>query len=253
MIRAVLFDFHNTLVTCDEWLELEISTLPALALDLVRSYGYLRNSPPHDHARLRERFHLVRKGARESGVEISAVEGTRIVFEDLGYKVPLSAITEAVAELEKHCLTTVSPIEGGLETVERLHRSGLKLGIVSSAGWPDFVEMALVQEGLRPYFTEVLTSAGEGIYKSDPEIFLRACRRLGVEPSSTVHIGDHAVYDVQTARAAGLRTIWFNAHARRTAQLHNADWDELERQGSHADGTVSSLAEIPLVLSDRLA
>ena len=66
---------------------------------------------------------------------------------------------------------------------------------------------------MRPFFTEVTTSAGEGIYKSDPVIFLRAVSRLDFEPDEAVHVGDHARFDVQTARSAGLHTVWFAAHA----------------------------------------
>ncbi len=38
MLKVVLFDFHNTLATCDSWLELEIRTLPRhVMLQLVRN------------------------------------------------------------------------------------------------------------------------------------------------------------------------------------------------------------------------
>ncbi len=47
MKRVVLFDFHNTLVTCDSWLELEIRTLPALALARLRRDGDLEGQPSH--------------------------------------------------------------------------------------------------------------------------------------------------------------------------------------------------------------
>jgi FMN phosphatase YigB (HAD superfamily) len=103
---------------------------------------------------------------------------------------------------------------------------------------------------MRPYFDHVLTSAGEGIYKSDPEIFRRACARLDAAPSETVHIGDHARYDVQTARSAGLRTIWFAANAHHTAQLHNHDWAELQRQGNEADAIVHNHPEIPTLIAN---
>ena len=244
-MKAVLFDFHNTLVTCDTWLDLEINTLPSLALDLLRAHGDLGNVPPHDSTEAKERFRALRQAARDSGVEVSAVDGVRRVLAEMGYKPSKSAVEEAVAELEEHCLLAVEPVAGAVRALERLRDSGYTLGVVSSAGWPPFVEMALEAEGLRPFFSVVITSAGEGVYKSDPEIFRRACARLGVEPGETWHVGDHARYDVQTARAAGLRAVWFNAHARRTALLHNADWAELERQGSQAEAVISRLSQLP--------
>ena len=247
-MKAVLFDFHNTLVTCDPWLELEINTLPSLALDRLRDNGDLGKAPIHDSAEARDRFRVLRQRARESGVEVSAVDGVRQVLAEMGYRASKSAIEEAVAELEEHCLLAVEPVKGAMRALERLRGAGYKLGVVSSAGWPPFVEMALETEGMRPFFSEVITSAGEGIYKSDPEIFRRACARLGVEPNETWHVGDHARYDVQTARAAGLRTVWFTAYARRTALLHNADWDDLERQGLQADAVIARLGQLPGVI-----
>lgn len=244
-MKAVLFDFHNTLATCDSWLDLEINTLPALVLDALWVDGILDGNVPSDRDKALSAFRTLRKQARESGVEVSAVEGTRRVLVELGYHVPEPALESAVAGLEKACLTDLRPVEGVLEILQRLRDVGYTMGVVSSAGWPPFVEMALEMEGMRPFFSAVLTSAGEGIYKSDPEIFRRACGRLGVAPGETVHVGDHARYDVVTARAAGLHTVWFNAHAHRTAHLHNVDWDELEREGSQADAVIDSLYDLP--------
>ena len=39
MISSVLFDFHNTLATCDRWLQLEIRLLPGLALERLSELG----------------------------------------------------------------------------------------------------------------------------------------------------------------------------------------------------------------------
>jgi len=247
-LKAILFDFHNTLVTCDDWLDLEINTLPSLALDLLRSYGVLDSAPIHDSSLARDLFRALRVRARTSGVEISAVDGVTEVLHEMGYNPPLTAITDAVAELEEACLTYVEPVKGALRTLQQLHAANYKMAVVSSAGWPQFVEDALEFEQMRPYFDHVLTSAGEGIYKSDPEIFRRACARLDAAPHETVHIGDHARYDVQTARAAGLHTIWFAANAQRTAQLHDHDWAELQTQGNEADAIVHNLTEIPAIL-----
>lgn len=245
IFSAILFDFHNTLVTCDAWLDLEINTLPSLSLDLLRGYGYLKGKPIHDSSESRRLFRALRQRARESGVEVSAVDGVSEVLTEMGYNIPISAIANVVAELENECMTTLMPVEGALKTLKKLHASGYKMAVVSSAGWPQFVEEALEREDMLPYFSHILTSANEGIYKSDPEIFRRACARLEVSPDNAIHIGDHARYDVQTAKAAGLHTIWFAANAQHTAQLHNHDWESLQRDGNEADAVIHNLREIP--------
>lgn len=245
MIRAVTFDFHNTLVTCDAWLELEIRTLPSMVLYHLRDYGLQHGWPEPSTDEAQRLFRALRRRVHESGVEISAVEGVQDVLRAMGIRVPRKLIAEAVEDLEYQLLPSVEVIEGADTTLERLKSAGYKLGVVSSAGYPPFVEEALKEHDLLPYFDAVLTSAGEGIYKSNPEIYRRATERLGAAPEETVHVGDHARFDVATAHAAGMRAIWFAANAERTARLHGADWDALRRLGEQADAVVTRLSQVP--------
>jgi HAD superfamily hydrolase (TIGR01549 family) len=189
-------------------------------------------------------FKVLRQRVRESGVELSAVQGVTEVLESMGYSAPQAEIESVVAELEHECLPEVEMVVGADVALRRLHDAGCLLGVVSSAGYPLFVELALEKLGLRTYFNEVVTSAGEGIYKSDPEIFRRAVGRLGAQPSDAVHIGDHAIYDVRTAKAAGLSAIWFVAEARNTARLHGTEWSVASEAGREADAIVESMFEL---------
>ncbi|HEX9987897.1 MAG TPA: HAD family hydrolase [Chloroflexia bacterium] len=244
MKKVVLFDFHNTLATCASWLELEITTLPGLALSRLAGRGVLDAGARERTGEATAHFKALRQRVRESGVELSAVQGVTQVLDSLGYSVPQAETESVVAELENECLPEVEMVEGADVALRQLHNAGCLLGVVSSAGYPLFVEMALEKLGLRTYFNEVVTSAGEGIYKSDPEIFRRAVSRLGARPSDAVHIGDHAVYDVRTAKAAGLSAIWFVAEARNTARLHGTEWSTVAEAGEEADAVVESMAEL---------
>lgn len=244
MKKVVLFDFHNTLATCDGWLELEIKTLPSLALARLAQQGRVEDVSPRMLNQATELFEALRQQVRESGVELSAVEGTRRVLAELGVTPPDLELEAVVRELELACLAEVRMVEGAAAALAELRDAGYMLGVVSSAGYPPFVELALEELGLRAFFQEVVTSAGEGLYKSNPEIFRRAVARLGAVPSEAVHVGDHAVYDVQAANAAGLSTVWFAAHAQHTAQLHHRDWRELEQAGAQAAATIHSMGEL---------
>lgn len=254
MLKVVLFDFHNTLATCDSWLQLEISTLPGQVLVQLASNGSIEDVSPRMLNEAASLFRELRQEVRDSGVELSAVEGASRVLEEMGVRVPEAELEAAVEHLEYACLPETSMVESADRALERLRNHGYSMGVVSSAGYPKFVELALEKLGLRTYFSEIVTSAGEGIYKSNPEIFHRAAARLGAAPHEAVHIGDHAIYDVQTAKAAGLHTIWFTAQARTTARLHNQPWEASAEAGAAADAVVDSMDELyeaVLGLDDR--
>lgn len=244
MLKVVLFDFHNTLATCDSWLELEIRTLPGQVMLQLARNGSIEDVSPRMLNEATRLFQELRQEVRENGVELSAVEGARRVLEEMGIRAPEAELEHAVETLEYACLPEANVVEGADGVLERLRNAGYLLGVVSSAGYPKFVELALEKLGLRTYFSELVTSAGEGIYKSNPEIFRRAASRLGAEPQEAVHVGDHAIYDVQAAKAAGLVTIWFTPQAHTTARLHNQSWDQSARAGTAADAVVNSMGEL---------
>jgi HAD superfamily hydrolase (TIGR01509 family) len=58
----------------------------------------------------------------------------------------------------------------------------------------------------------VLVSAEEGVAKPDPELYLRACHRLGVAPACAGFVDDREE-NVVGARSAGLHAeVFVSAH-----------------------------------------
>jgi HAD superfamily hydrolase (TIGR01509 family) len=194
-------------------------------------------------------FKQLRERVRASGVELSAFDGANEVLQEMGYSIDAAELESVVAQLEYSCLADTELVPGTAEALDALRVEGVRLGVVSSAGFPPFVEKALERFDLRRFFDEVLTSAGEGMYKSDPEIFRRAVARMGGTPDEAVHVGDHAMYDVDAAAKAGLSTIWFAREAERTARLHGHDWEALQRTGSRADAVVTDLRDVPAAVA----
>jgi len=64
--------------------------------------------------------------------------------------------------------------------------------------------------GIRHLFDDVVTAALAGAAKPAPQVFEMAVRVGGASKGETLHIGDHPLYDVEGARAAGLKTAWVN-------------------------------------------
>jgi putative hydrolase of the HAD superfamily len=117
-----------------------------------------------------------------------------------------------------------------VETLDRLETSGFALGVVSN--WDSHLPRLLEALELARRFSVVAVSAIEETGKPDPEIFRRACTRLGLSAGECVHVGDSLREDYEGARGAGLRALL------------------LDRRGKYPDVSdrIESLAEIP----DRL-
>jgi putative hydrolase of the HAD superfamily len=94
----------------------------------------------------------------------------------------------------------------------------LRVGVVSNS--EGRLDELFRHVGLGDAFEVVVDSAHEGVRKPDPEIFWRATRRMGVDPSAAIYAGDIPSVDVDGALGAGLRAAlidpleFYPAHAR---------------------------------------
>ena len=80
-------------------------------------------------------------------------------------------------------------INGLQEFMENLKSSDIKMGVASAAPVEN-VDFVLDGLGLRSYFHAMLHAGDVSKGKPDPEIFLKACRQLGVDPSNCVVFED---------------------------------------------------------------
>jgi HAD superfamily hydrolase (TIGR01509 family) len=99
----------------------------------------------------------------------------------------------------------VEPLPGAIELVSEL-RGRVPLGVASNSPRP-FVEGVLERGGLDPGAFDAMVTGEELDHpKPAPDIYVEACRRLGVEPAAAVALEDSPL-GVASARAAGLYVI----------------------------------------------
>jgi HAD superfamily hydrolase (TIGR01509 family) len=104
-------------------------------------------------------------------------------------------------------LQGVAPRPGALELIARLGAAGVPLALASNSE-PQFVERVLAGAGLLhdgPFAT-IVTAADIEHPKPAPDIYLEACRRLQVDPSSAIALEDSPI-GVAAAAAAGMFVI----------------------------------------------
>lgn len=92
------------------------------------------------------------------------------------------------------------------DALERLRRSGWKLGIVTNG--PPTQWKKIKAANLLPYFDGFCVSGEVGFRKPDIGIFIEAAERCGVVLDGWM-VGDSADADIVGGHEAGLQTIWF--------------------------------------------
>lgn len=216
--QAITFDFHNTLVRCDEWFDLEVRDLPAAfvrwhaerhgPLSLNRSVSGLERS-----------YRALRRSIIDHGHELRAERCLAVVLDQAGTRLDPGVLEEGVHALMSNALAHASVVPGAAETVHSLSERDLELGVVSSAVFHPFLEWALEQSGIRDRFRVVVTSASCGYYKSRPEIYWEALAALGAVSHQSLHIGDSLRFDVGGAARAGMRTVWLDHESTRPVDV----------------------------------
>jgi HAD superfamily hydrolase (TIGR01509 family) len=161
-----------------------------------------------------------------------------LILEHCG--VPISARTDAALDdlQTYHSVYNLweSVPDGVPETLDELHRMGLKLVVVSNANGR--LKVLFERLGLARRFDVMLDSAEEGIEKPDPRLFEVALARSESRPNETVHVGDLYHVDVEGARAAGLDAVLL---------------DSADLYGGYDCARIRDIRELPSFLRERRA
>lgn len=129
----------------------------------------------------------------------------------------------------------IEPLAGAAEWVRRLRRDGWKQAVASSAPRAN-IDCVLQVMKLASCFDALVSAEDVRRGKPDPEVFLTAAARLGVDPSRAIVVEDAAA-GVESARRAGMRCIGVLGKS---------------GGGAGADIVVRSLSDLPPDAFDRL-
>jgi len=121
--------------------------------------------------------------------------------------------------------------------------AGLRIGLISNTGMTPGVAFRkfLDQHNLLDFFDTLTFSDEVKLSKPGREIFLMTLRDLGVEPSESVHVGDHVKNDVVGANQVGMRTVWIEGFYEKPADAGPE---------ANADASVSQLGMVTAAIQD---
>jgi HAD superfamily hydrolase (TIGR01509 family) len=165
----------------------------------------------------RERGGRWHAGAQADMMGMSSPEWSRYMHEVIGLSEPPDEIAgEVVRRMEDRYRQDLPLLPGAREAVERL-AARWPLGLASSSNRP-LIDLALELGGLAAFFRATVSSEEVERGKPAPDVYLEACRRLGVEPARTAAVEDSR-NGIRSAHAAGMRVVAIpNAHYRPDAE-----------------------------------
>jgi HAD superfamily hydrolase (TIGR01509 family) len=155
---------------------------------------------------------LARAGGGRYGEEeqrammgMSSPEWSRYMHEHIGLPAsPEEIAAEVVRQMQERYRERLPLIDGAVEAVERL-AARWPLGVASSSN-RELIDLVLELSGLDRFFRATVSSEEVKQGKPAPDVYLEACRRLGVVPSRAAAIEDsHA--GIRSAKAAGMLVL----------------------------------------------
>jgi putative hydrolase of the HAD superfamily len=204
MIKAVFFDFYNTLISFDpprEELQVVACREFGIEVDrkaIPRGYWFADDfmsrenarSPIHKRSQADELAFWSDYEAiilRKAGVDIS---------KDLALRI----FTRA-RQLDRRLVL----FDDALPIIRTLRSRGIVLGLVSNLSRA--LDGHVKELGLTPYIDFALTSSEIGAEKPHSPIFLAALERAGVAASEAIHVGDQYHSDVVGAKGVGINPL----------------------------------------------
>ena len=203
-IRAVFFDLDDTLF--DHW-HSTIEALTALKGVHRRLDAWSLEQIVVRHSQLLEQLHLEVLAGRLT-VDEARIRRFSQLAAEAGGAVTRDQATALASDYRRAYCAAWQPVPGALALLDAIHPRA-PIGVVSNNVVGEQIEKIRIC-GLERYLDTVVISEEAGVTKPDPRIFEIALARIGCDASEAVMIGDAWAIDIAGARAAGLRTVWFN-------------------------------------------
>jgi putative hydrolase of the HAD superfamily len=205
---AVLFDLDDTLF--DHW-----ACTRAALVSLREQFAALARVPPEtleeEHARLLEELHQEVLAGRLT-VDEARIERFGRLLANAGDSAWRDAAAAAAAAYRGAYLEHWRPLDGALELLQAL-RGRVVTGVVTNNVASE-QRLKIAACGFEPLLDAVVISEEVGVTKPDPRIFRIALEALGRPAAETVMVGDAWQNDIEGARNAGIRPVWFNRFGR---------------------------------------
>ncbi|MCB0034668.1 MAG: HAD family hydrolase [Anaerolineales bacterium] len=241
-IKAVLFDFDDTLIT---WENINISSWREFnrpKFDSIHSYlsGEGHELPDPDEFALI--MHTLNYEAWEKARQ--TWEGVRLLsvlcagLERCGIN-PAEVDKDALLEAYNwQHIPGVVPFPDTHDVLGVLKSQGYKIGLVTNSYQPMWMrDIELNKFELMQYIDARITSGDTGFMKPHPAIYWRMLGLLNLTPEEAVFVGDRPANDIQGANNVGMLSV-----------LMSPPYLDHPLDGAQPDYTISRLSELLPIL-----
>ena len=202
MIRAVIFDMFETLVTHYRS-ELYFGEHVAADLNLTEDqYRSIWDLTENDRSIGKETFEET----------ISKIMHANDIYSE--------ELLKKVVRKRKECKEKIFTTYGKeiTDMLDALKEKGLKIALISNC-FDEEVD-PVKNSRLYPYFDVALLSYEVGVMKPDPKIFRLALERLKLEPGECIYVGDGGSNELKAATDCGMKAFqarWYLKENKRRA------------------------------------
>jgi len=231
-IKGMLFDIDDTLVNSRPSMEHALGEIAGALAEFATSHGF-----PSDFRQVRERLkeldermHADFRYNRDEWWQ----EAVRRLWP--GVDLPSGLATDLTHRYWSIVTKKSVLYPDAIPALDILKKEGYVLAAVTDTDGTKGVKLERIKKLNLIKFFNFVVVGGEDTekMKPDPEPFLLASSRLGLDQRECVMVGDRPYTDIKGAKAAGMRTIW----------VKRREWNAVES----CDAVVESLLEIPNVL-----
>jgi putative hydrolase of the HAD superfamily len=209
MIKAVFFDYYNTLVDYDPPREETQSKLlgemgiKITPKELLRPIMVADDFLSKEHSRLS----MGKRSQEETAALYGRYHG--MVLKEAG----LEASPQLIGNILKKWLAIdlkMALYKDVAPALDSLKEQGLTLGLISNVDRD--ISATYDELGLGNWLGVTVTSQDVGFNKPHPEIFQAALKKAGVKPAEAIYVGDQYEIDVIGANGVGMRGILIDRH-----------------------------------------
>lgn len=214
MIRAVIFDMYETLIThynSPLYFGTQMAEDAGIPEDVFKSLW-----------RPTEQERTIGKLTFEETMELILREND--CYSETIFKKIVDKRIATKEECFKQLHTEIIPM------LSTFKKRGFLIGLISNC----FSEEAEVirKSELCPYFDAIYLSYEQGIQKPDEEIFKRCIEDLSVKAEECIYVGDGGSYELETARKLGMKAVqavWYLKEGTSQPSKRKHDFMQLEK------------------------